>query len=40
VAVYVLLDSNGQVTSQVIIWASELRLRSFGWGEYPVKPHF
>jgi membrane-bound metal-dependent hydrolase YbcI (DUF457 family) len=27
VAVYVLLDSNGQVTSQVIVWASELRLR-------------
>jgi inner membrane protein len=40
VAVYVLLDLNGQVTSQVIIWASELRLRSFGWGEYPAKPHF
>jgi membrane-bound metal-dependent hydrolase YbcI (DUF457 family) len=40
VAVYVLLDSNGQVTSQVIIWASELRLRRFGWSEYLVKPHF
>jgi inner membrane protein len=27
VAVYVLLDGNGQVTSQVITWESELRLR-------------
>jgi membrane-bound metal-dependent hydrolase YbcI (DUF457 family) len=27
VAVYILLDWKGQVTSQVIIWASELRLR-------------